>query len=113
MTIKNTLINKPLESEVMSMSAQEGPRQLNLTDLPREVGAMLVSVGVLGVILPGIAGVPALVAGGLVLWPQSFRPLESWFSKRCPKMHQQSMKQIGRYLDDLERRFPNVTAKPL
>jgi hypothetical protein len=87
----------------------EGPRELNLTDLPREVGAMLVSVGVLGVILPGIAGMPALLAGGLVLWPRSFQGVESWFRGRYPKLHQSSMKQIGRYLEDLERRFPNTT----
>jgi hypothetical protein len=67
---------------------------------------MLVTVGAVGWVLPGVAGAPALLAGGLVLWPRSFGRLESWFERRFPKLHQQSMQQIGRYLDDLERRYP-------
>jgi uncharacterized membrane protein YbaN (DUF454 family) len=44
--------------------------------LPKEVGVMLVSVGVLGFVLPAVAGTPAIVAGGLVLWPRTFGKLE-------------------------------------
>ncbi len=96
--------------EATSESA-EPAREIDMTQLPREVGAMLVSVGVLGVVLPGIAGVPALVVGGLVLWPEGFKRVDHWFRARCPKLHETSMKQVGRYLDDLERRFPNSTVK--
>jgi hypothetical protein len=79
---------------------------MRVQDLPKETGVMLVSVGLLGLVLPGIAGAPAILAGGLVLWPGTFGKLESWFERRFPKLHDQSMRQIGRYVDDLNRRYP-------
>ena len=79
--------------------------------LPKELGVMLISVGVAGFILPGVMGTPALIAGGLVLWPGAFGRLENWFARRKPELHRQGMKQIGRFLDDLERRYP-PTASP-
>jgi hypothetical protein len=77
-----------------------------LKELPREVGAMLISVGALGVVLPGMMGVPAVVAGGLVLWPEAFGKVEDWFQRRYPTIHRKGMRQVGRYLDDMARRFP-------
>ena len=77
-----------------------------IEDLPREVGVMLLAVGVLGMALPGVVGGPALIAGGVVLWPKTFGKVESWFERKFPKAHRQSLQQINRYLDDLERRFP-------
>jgi hypothetical protein len=78
-----------------------------IRELPREVGVMLLSVGTLGIVMPGIMGTPALIAGGLVLWPEAFGRVENWFERRYPQLHHQSMKQIGRYLDDLEKRYPS------
>jgi hypothetical protein len=78
--------------------------------LPKEVGVMLVSVGVLGVVLPGVVGAPAIVAGGLVLWPRAFSGMERWLRRRHPGLHHRSMQQIERYLNDLERRFPEPSA---
>jgi hypothetical protein len=80
-----------------------------IQDLPKEVGVMLASVGVLGVVLPGVMGAPALIAGGLVLWPGAFGGLDRWFQRRNPDLHRRAMKQIGRFLDDLERRYPDLT----
>jgi hypothetical protein len=82
-----------------------------IKDLPKEVGVMLISVGVLGFVLPGVMGTPAIIAGGLVLWPKAFGKVEDWFERRYPALHRKSMKQIGRYLDDLERRFPDLSEK--
>jgi hypothetical protein len=82
-----------------------------IKDLPKEVGVMLVSVGVVGFVMPGMAGAPAIVAGGLVLWPSAFGKLEDWFQRRYPGMHQRGMQQISRYLDDLERRFPDLSKR--
>jgi hypothetical protein len=70
---------------------------------------MLITVGVLGFVLPGVVGTPAAIAGGLVLWPEAFGKVESWFERRFPKMHKHSLYQINRYLNDLERRYPNST----
>lgn len=77
-----------------------------IRDLPPEIAVLLFSVGCLGIVLPGIVGTPAIVAGGLVLWPSKFASVESWFEKKFPTVHHKSMKQLNRFLDDLERRFP-------
>jgi hypothetical protein len=80
---------------------------LRMEDLPKEVGVLLASVGVLGFVLPGVAGAPALIAGGLVLWPRTFGKVEGWLQGRFPAAHRKSMRQVGRFLDDLERRYPH------
>src|SRR5438132_8040435 len=43
---------------------------------PKELGVMLVSAGLIGVVLPG-PGAPALLAGGLILWPEGFGKVEA------------------------------------
>jgi len=79
-----------------------------IKELPKEVGAMLITAGIVGLILPG-PGTPAIIAGGLVLWPKAFGKLESWLERRYPGVHRQSMKQISRFLNDLEKRYPYST----
>jgi hypothetical protein len=76
--------------------------------LPKEVGVMLMTAGIVGFILPG-PGTPAIIAGGLVLWPKAFGKLESWFERRYPRLHRNGMQQINRFLDDLEKRYPHST----
>lgn len=76
-----------------------------LRELPKDVGVMLVAVGAAGMVLPGMMGGPAILAGGLVLWPKAFGRVESWFERTFPKAHREGMRQIGRYLDDLDRRY--------
>jgi hypothetical protein len=80
-----------------------------IEDLPREVGVMLLSVGLVGFVAPAVAGAPAILAAGLVLWPRAFGRLEHWLRRRYPVMHREGMRQVARYLDDLERRFPDST----
>lgn len=77
-----------------------------IRQLPPEIGTMLMAVGVLGVALPGVVGLPALVAGGLVLWPEGFSRVDSWLERRSPRLHHVGMRKIGRFLDDLEARYP-------
>jgi hypothetical protein len=90
-------------------TAEEEAELARIKDLPREVGVMLLTVGALGFVLPGVVGTPAVIAGGLVLWPKAFGKVENWFERRFPKMHKQSLYQINRYLNDLENRYPNAT----
>ena len=82
-----------------------------IKELPKEVGVMLVSVGTLGLVLPGLMGTPAIIAGGLVLWPGTFSGVEGWLRRRNPGLYHRGMKQLGRFLDDLERRYPELTKK--
>lgn len=78
-----------------------------LAEMPREVGVLLVSIGVMGIALPGIVGTPALLAGGLLLWPRGFRSINTWVRRRFPKTHSHGIGQLLRYLDDMERRYPS------
>ncbi|NCX97739.1 MAG: hypothetical protein EBX35_03965 [Planctomycetia bacterium] len=79
-----------------------------LARVPREVGVLLVTIGVIGLVLPGLMGTPALLAGGLLLWPKGFRSANDWLGRRCPKIHAQGLEQLVRYLDDMERRYPSI-----
>lgn len=75
--------------------------------LPREVGVLLVSIGAAGLVLPGPIGTPFLLMGGALLWPRLFGRLERSFQDRCPRAHRQAVRQLRRFLDDLERRYPS------
>lgn len=79
-----------------------------LEKLPPEVGVLLVVVGVFGILLPGPVGSPFLVAGGLTLWPASFRKMEDWLHRVSPRLYCEGIRQLERYLADLERRYPGT-----
>jgi len=91
-----------------AVSEEEEEVLRQIRNLPPELAVLLLSVGVLGIVLPGIIGTPAIIAGGLALWPKAFGRAESWFEKRCPSVHRQSLKQMGRFLADLDRRYPQL-----
>lgn len=74
--------------------------------LPKDVGWLLITAGLLGLALPGVIGTPLLILGSLMVWPSSQRKAGQWLSGQSPKVFQGSMKQINRFLDDLERRYP-------
>jgi hypothetical protein len=79
---------------------------LRIANVPRDVGWMMVTVGVLGVILPGIIGTPFLVAGIAVLVPEGSQRLTRWVRRNPNWVVHTGLKQMGRWLDDLERRYP-------
>jgi hypothetical protein len=74
--------------------------------MPKEVGVLLIVAGIGGILLPGPVGTPFLVLGGVMLWPRAFEGLETLVEKRFPRLHHQSVRQIKRFLDDLDRRYP-------
>ncbi len=86
------------------LAADDTRRRIRL--LPPEVGAVLVTVGIAGVILPGPMGMPLLLAGGLVLLPSVFGGAERWLERRFPNFHWHGMRHVDRFIDDLEKRFP-------
>ncbi len=77
--------------------------------MPAEVGILLIVAGIGGILLPGPVGTPFLVLGGVMLWPKAFNQTERCVEKRFPRMHHHGVKQINRFLDDLERRYPAST----
>ena len=80
--------------------------------LPRDMGWLLFTAGVVGMVMPGVLGTPFLVLGGLMLWPWTNRRAERWLAGHSPKAFKGSMRQINRFLDDLEKRYPRTGGKP-
>ena len=79
---------------------------LRVEHLPREAGWMLVTAGVVGLIVPGMLGTPFLFAGVLVLVPGGSRLLLRWAGRNPPKFVHTATRQISRFIDHLERRYP-------
>ena len=79
---------------------------LRIEQLPREAGWMLVTAGTVGLLVPGFLGTPFLFAGAFILVPGGSRLLARWAGSNPPKFVHSAMRQINRFLDDLERRYP-------
>jgi hypothetical protein len=77
--------------------------------LPKEVGVLLLVAGIGGLLLPGPVGTPFVLVAAVVLWPSLFERVELSFERHFPKMHRAGVRQIKRFLKDLERRYPSGT----
>ena len=79
---------------------------LRVEQLPRGAGWLLITAGVVGLVVPGVPGAPFLLAGVILLTPGGSRFLSQWAGRNPPKFVHSAMRQISRFLDDLERRYP-------
>ncbi|QXP91194.1 hypothetical protein KW114_03290 [Methylococcus capsulatus] len=91
---------------ILDALAIERKTEQRIRRMPHDVGWLLITAGVVGLVTPGVLGLPFLAMGGLVLWPGSSTRLERWLNGQPPRLLKGSMRQIGRFLDDLERRYP-------
>ncbi len=98
---------RPTEPETVLAADEAVIRRLE--KLPPEVAVLLMVVGVFGILLPGPVGSPFLIAGGLAMWPTSFRKMEDWLHRMSPRLYAEGIRQLERYLADLERRYPGTT----
>lgn len=87
-----------------SAAAEQRAHRMEL--LPREAGWLLITAGVIGLVVPGMPGTPFLLAGAFVLAPGGAALLARWSGRQPPNFVHSAMRQIGRFLDDLERRYP-------
>ena len=72
---------------------------VRVEQLPKEAGWLLITAGIVGLVVPGVLGTPFLLAGAVVLVPGGSKLLSRWAGHSA-------MRQIGRFLYDLERRYP-------
>jgi hypothetical protein len=77
-----------------------------IRELPKEVAVLLLVAGVGGILLPGPVGTPFLLVGAVTLWPRLFTGIERSFQRRFPKTHRAGVRQVRRFVADLERRYP-------
>jgi hypothetical protein len=78
--------------------------------LTPEVGLMFLGVGVLGVILPGLPGLPFFLVGGAVLVPGGKRRISRWIGDDPKPLVRRSLDVVGRFMDDLDARYPRRRA---
>jgi hypothetical protein len=98
-----TTSTEPPASEPMTTTPEH---EFSPHSLPKEVGVLVMVAGIGGLILPGPVGTPLILVGGVILWPKAFGKLERSFHRRCPNMYAQAMRQLERFLNDLDRRYP-------
>ena len=95
---------RPRKASDVNTSHVESIRRVHA--MPKEVGVLLIVSGIGGILLPGPVGTPFLLLGCLMLWPGAFRQTGKCFEKWFPTTHYHGVKQINRFLDDLEQRYP-------
>ncbi len=103
-------VPQPAGAEDETVTRDEWNRDMEIIDqieqLPPEVGWLLIYVGFLGVVLPGIVGLPFFVAGLGIVTPGGRKRVARWVGKNPPRFVHFSVRQISRLVEDLERRYP-------
>lgn len=82
-----------------------------LRRLPRDVGLVLLSIGAVGIAIPGPVppGTPFLLAGAVFACPSLARRFSGRFRARFPALYDGFHDQVRRFQSDLERRYPGST----
>ncbi len=101
-----TCSERPAPDDVQSESGHRGLVS-RITHLPPAVGIVLMGIGAAGLVIPGPFGTPFLLAGGLVLAPRMFKPVDRAVQRRFPNFYGSGMKVVARFLSDMEKRFPS------
>ncbi len=101
---------EPAPAERTAEEAKDAEIMERLKELPPSVGVSLVTAGVVGAIVPGSLGTPLILAGGLILAPELFGKVDAAVQRRFPRLRHQGVQALGRFLQDLERRYPSTPA---
>jgi hypothetical protein len=89
----------PISEPAPDESAVHELTPVPFEQLPKEAGWLMITAGMVGLVVPGVLGTPFLLAGAVVLTPGGSKLLSRWAGHSA-------MRQVGRFLDDLERRYP-------
>ena len=89
-----------------AVPAAQPAQRFDLDRMTPEVGWMMIGVGVLGVILPGLPGWPFFLIGGAVLVPGGKRRVGRWLDNHQGPVTDRSLKIVERFMDDLDEHYP-------
>lgn len=101
----------PTAAAVTQRPARPDKYEENSMKPPREMGVLLIALGISELIPPEPIGMVFVVLGGLVFWPRGFRAVDRWLGRKLPKAHRGYRKFFDRFVTDIERRYPG-TALP-
>ncbi len=89
--------------------SDQGEEQIidRVKHLNRNMGWVLISAGLVGIVIPGVIGTPFVILGTLVLWPGNQKLLDKWRKDHRSRFVNAALRQVDRYLDDIERRYPS------
>jgi hypothetical protein len=107
--------NLASDEQVVGEGIPRSPISRRIDRLPVEVGVLLMAAGVTTGVLPPTPGpfdLTIIASGGLILWPRGFRAIDGWTQRCFPGAHRAAMCFLSRFLDDLERRFPDSVNNP-
>jgi hypothetical protein len=97
----------------LSRTSDEGAELMRRIErLSPEMGRLLIYVGMLGVVLPGVVGFPLVLAGAAAVTPGGPRRIARWMGRKPPRVVHACIAQIERLLDDLDRRYPPIPRVP-
>ncbi len=102
----------PSPSPARDAGPDRGRRlERTLEHLPRDVGVILVTLGTVGLVIPGPVppGTPFILFGAVFLCPKLVRPLNGRFRRRFPAIYDTFDGQVTRFRADLEQRYPGST----
>jgi hypothetical protein len=80
-----------------------------LEKLPRDVAVAVLSLGVVGVVIPGPVplGASFVLLGGVLLWPGVLARMGGPLARRCPFVFHVLIDFADHLRADLDRRYPN------
>ncbi len=98
--------HNPVSDEDIHPGSSENAVVDRVKHLNRNMGWVLISAGLVGIVIPGVIGTPFVILGSLVLWPGSQKLLDKWRRNHRSRFVNAALRQVDRYLDDIERRYP-------
>lgn len=78
-----------------------------LEAIPKDIGWMLLLLGIVGLAVPGMVDIPLLIAGCIILWPSTYRYFQSLAkTKKQARLLDAPVRFLTRFHADFEKRNP-------
>ncbi|QFY43452.1 hypothetical protein F6R98_13165 [Candidatus Methylospira mobilis] len=78
-----------------------------LDTIPKDIGWMLLILGIIGIAVPGMVDIPLVIAGSIIIWPSTYRIFQRMArTKRQAHLLDAPVRFLSRFHADLEKRNP-------